>query len=87
MSRVIRQGDRLSSGGTVLQGSGLGGHLQQPLARKGDPVFCPLKDHGHNRIAEGAAHWLLDGRPVALEGHRCECGCTLLSSSDGIEVH
>jgi uncharacterized Zn-binding protein involved in type VI secretion len=31
-------------------------------------------------IAEGSALTTVDGQPVALHGHRCACGCTLVSS-------
>ncbi|MBK4726471.1 PAAR domain-containing protein [Erwinia rhapontici] len=77
MSKVIRKGDTLREyGGKVL-----GGHYQcfgQGLACKGDPVNC--NEHGMTTIAEGSALMKVDGQPVALHGHRCACGCTLVSS-------
>jgi len=77
MRKVIRKGDSLREyGGRVL-----GGHYQcfgQGLARKGDPVRC--NKHGKTTIAEGSALTTVNGQPVALHGHRCACGCTLVSS-------
>ena len=32
------------------------------------------------RIEEGSALSEIDGRALALDGHRCVCGCTLVSS-------
>ncbi|MBW1255595.1 PAAR domain-containing protein [Pantoea allii] len=77
MSKVIRKGDSLREyGGKVL-----GGHYQcfgKGFACKGDPVRC--NKHGVTTIAEGSALTTVDGQPVALHGHRCTCGCTLVSS-------
>jgi uncharacterized Zn-binding protein involved in type VI secretion len=33
-----------------------------------------------NKISEGTAGSIMDGKPVALHGHRCECGCRLVST-------
>ncbi|KOY60252.1 PAAR domain-containing protein [Photorhabdus heterorhabditis] len=78
MPAFIRQGDKTSSGGTVLEGSDLIEFDDIPVARKGDKVSCPK--HGETTIAEGSPDYLDDGRAVALNGHRCACGCTLISS-------
>jgi uncharacterized Zn-binding protein involved in type VI secretion len=77
MNKVIRQGDTLREHG----GKVLGGHYQcfsQGFACKGDPVSC--NKHGMTTIAEGSSRTMMDGQPVALHGHRCACGCTLVSS-------
>lgn len=80
MKGVIRIGDKLSSGGEVLSaGSGLLFNGLE-VAAEGDAVFCPLPGHGLNAIAEGDPGSTRNGRPIVLHGHRCECGCTLLSS-------
>ncbi|WP_171939769.1 PAAR domain-containing protein [Herbaspirillum rubrisubalbicans] len=77
---IIRLGDSTSHGGKVISASqthtigGLG------IARVGDYVSCPHKDHGVNPILEGAPTYLIGGRMVALHGHRAACGCTLISS-------
>ncbi|MCO6060481.1 PAAR domain-containing protein [Pseudomonas sp. MOB-449] len=80
MKGIIRIGDKTTGGGTVLAGStdmifsGLG------AARLGDPVSCPLPGHGPTVIAEGHADFCNGGIPVAFHGHRCACGCLLLTS-------
>ncbi|MCU8820529.1 PAAR domain-containing protein [Klebsiella quasipneumoniae] len=50
------------------------------VARLGDPVSCPIKGHGPTVIAEGHPTFSDHGIPVAFHGHRCACGCILLSS-------
>jgi uncharacterized Zn-binding protein involved in type VI secretion len=80
MRGVIREGDKLSSGGAVHSGASGMQFLGQAVACKGDKVFCPLPGHGENEIAEGDEGSQYQGRPIALDGHRCYCGCTLLTS-------
>jgi uncharacterized Zn-binding protein involved in type VI secretion len=80
MQGIIRIGDKTTGGGSVLSGStamqfgGIG------VAREGDPVLCPIPGHGRTVIAEGHPAFKDDGLPVAFQGHRCACGCTLISS-------
>ncbi|MGH8417733.1 MAG: PAAR domain-containing protein [Pseudomonas sp.] len=80
MRNIIRIGDTTTGGGKVQAGSqdmvfgGIG------VARVGDPVMCPLPLHGLNAIAEGHPHFDDNGVPVAFDGHRCECGCALITS-------
>ena len=80
MKGIIRTGDTHTGGGRVLRGSsnmkfgGIG------VARLGDPVSCPIKGHGPTVIAEGHPTFSDHGIPVAFHGHRCACGCILLSS-------
>lgn len=80
MKNIIRIGDKNTSGGVVESGSitmafgGIG------VARVGDPVICPLPGHGRNAVAEGHPVFKDHGIPVAFQGHRCECGCPLISS-------
>lgn len=64
------------AGGKVLEGRYLCDG--QPIACQGDAVRCNL--HGLTNIAEGSDLVEFDGHPVALHGHRCSCGCTLVSS-------
>ncbi|WP_345774675.1 PAAR domain-containing protein [Pseudomonas sp. PSE14] len=52
--------------------------MGRDVACKGDRVRCAL--HGVNEIAEGDEASRRNGRPIALHGHRCLCGCTLISS-------
>jgi uncharacterized Zn-binding protein involved in type VI secretion len=83
MQSVIRQGDTLLPfGGQVLEG-----HYEyygQPIACQGDAVLCNY--HGVNAIAEGSTLFQADDCPVALHGHRCLCGCTLVSSMPDVWV-
>ncbi|ETS30722.1 hypothetical protein BB987_01295 [Photorhabdus temperata] len=78
MKGIIRIHDKTTHGGQVLSGSqkmkfgGLG------VARKTDPVSCP--EHGNTTIIEGHPTIKDHGLPVAFHGHRCGCGCTLITS-------
>lgn len=80
MQGIIRIGDKTTHGGAVLSGSatmifgGIG------VARKGDKVSCPQRGHGPTIITEGNPDYLDNGIPVAFHGHKCACGCTLISS-------
>ncbi|WAH60234.1 PAAR domain-containing protein [Pseudomonas sp.] len=77
MRPFIRQGDALREyGGKVLRGRYVS--EDKPIACQGDAVQCAR--HGLNHIAEGSDLMTFDGKPVALEGHACACGCTLVSS-------
>lgn len=85
MLKIIRKGDKTTHGGSVLTASttmiygGLG------AARKGDKVSCP--EHGETTIAEGNPDYLdEDGIPISFEGHKCGCGCSLISSFSVAEV-
>lgn len=83
MKNVVRRGDTLREfGGEVLEG-----HYEcqgLPMACLGDAVRC--NRHGATRIAQGSSLTEIDGRPVALDGHRCECGCTLVSSLPDTQI-
>lgn len=80
MLAIVRIGDKTTHGGAVLTGSctmkfgGIG------VARKGDKVSCPKEVHGPTTIVEGNPDYLDQGVPVAFHGHKCGCGCTLISS-------
>ncbi|KHJ68455.1 PAAR repeat-containing protein [Pantoea rodasii] len=77
MANVIRQGDTLREyGGKVLAGHYL--CFGKGIAVIGDAVKC--NKHGMTNIAEGSSLTKVDGQPVALHGHKCACGCTLVSS-------
>ncbi|HHC1501906.1 TPA: PAAR domain-containing protein, partial [Klebsiella pneumoniae] len=54
------------------------------IAVKGDAVKC--NKHGMTKIVEGSSLTKVDGQPVALHGHRCACGCTLVSSNPDCRV-
>ncbi|MDW5418592.1 PAAR domain-containing protein [Iodobacter sp. CM08] len=50
------------------------------VAREGDMVSCPIQGHGSCPIIEGDPSWDVDGKAVALEGHKTACGAVLFSS-------
>lgn len=80
MFQFIRKGDKTTHGGSVQTCSetmiigGIG------VARKGDKVSCPKPGHGTTTIIEGNPEFLDHGVPVAFHGHKCGCGCSLISS-------
>jgi uncharacterized Zn-binding protein involved in type VI secretion len=78
-------GDPTDHGGVVISGSPRQRIGQKPIARLGDQVNCPQKypnlaPHGVNAIVEGDPTLLIDGIPVALEGHKTACGCSLIGT-------
>lgn len=78
MRGLIRVGDKLSSGGEVVSASRGMSFMGRDVACQGDRVRCPA--HGVSFIAEGDSGSKRNGRPIALHGHRCACGCTLMTS-------
>lgn len=76
--RIIVVGDPTSHGGHVITGADNNTVMDKPIARLGDLVECPA--HGVNPIVEGEASYDIGGRPVALEGHRTECGSLLIAT-------
>lgn len=78
MKGIIRIGDKNTGGGSVLSGSTKMKFMGTGVARQGDPVSCSI--HGQNSIAEGHPTFKDNGIPVALNGHRCACGCVLIAS-------
>ena len=80
MRRVIRLGDSTSHGGKVTSACNwftVGGIA---VARQGDNCTCPKKGHNNCKIAEGDPNYVIEGRPVALEGHKTTCGAVLIAS-------
>lgn len=80
MSRVIRLGDPTTHGGKVVSAAPCSSAGDIPIARLGDKVTCPIPGHGTTTIVEGDPNWLIDGIPVALEGHKTSCGASLIST-------
>ncbi|PWU29043.1 PAAR domain-containing protein [Pseudomonas sp. RW407] len=77
MKPVVRVGDPLRPyGGEVLEGRYLA--FGKPLAYLGARARC--NKHGMTRIGQGASLSTLGGQAVALDGHLCECGCTVVST-------
>lgn len=85
MKRVIRLGDPTSHGGVVVSASPTTVINGKPVARVGDTVTCPIKGHGTVVIVEGDSSWSVDGRAVALEGHKTSCGASLISTLPSLE--
>ena len=80
MKKVIRIGDQSSHGGVVVSGASKTMMFGKAVALLGDKVSCPIPGHGVCPIVEGDPGWLVDGKPVALEGHKTACGAALISS-------
>ena len=80
MKGVIRLGDSTSHGGKVIAASGTAFVHGIAVARKGDACLCPINGHSPCVIAEGDPMVLVDGIPVAFQGHKTSCGATLTSS-------
>lgn len=79
---VIVEGDPLSSGGYVVSGSGFSMNGIN-AALLGDPVFCTIAGHGKGEIIEGKENFSMNNKPVALDGHKVSCGCTLIAKTSG----
>ncbi|MFT3847630.1 MAG: PAAR domain-containing protein [Propionivibrio sp.] len=77
---VIRLGDPTTHGGQVVSASATRFINGKQVARKGDQVTCPIPGHDTVTIIEGDPLWTDDGKPIALEGHKCSCGCSLIST-------
>lgn len=80
MKGVIRLNDPTSHGGKVLAAAPNTTVLGVAVARMGDKCMCPIKGHDKCAIAEGDPNVLIDGVPVAFEGHKTTCGATLIST-------
>lgn len=81
MKGVIRLGDATSHGGKVIAASGTAIVNGIAVARQGDRCICPIKGHSTCVIVEGDPLVLIDGVPVAFDGHKTSCGATLISSA------
>jgi uncharacterized Zn-binding protein involved in type VI secretion len=80
MKGIIRIGDKTTHGGQVLSGSSKMKFAGIGVARVGDPVSCPINGHGPTTIIEGHPTIKDNGAPVAFHGHKCACGCALVTS-------
>lgn len=82
MINVIRLGDETSHGGKVVEVTAT--HITVEgiaVARVGDLCSCPVKGHDDCKIAEGNPGHVIDGIPVAYDGHKTTCGATLIAST------
>jgi len=82
--RVIRLGDPTTHGGKVVSASAVTTIFGKPVARMGDKATCPIPGHGTVTIVEGDPDWTDDGKPISLEGHKCSCGCSLISTLSNV---
>lgn len=82
---VVRLGDPTSHGGTVVSAAGNYSIMGKPVARMGDKCTCPLPGHSNCVIVEGDPTWTIDGRHVALEGHKLSCGGVVLSTLGNLD--
>lgn len=80
MRGVIRLNDPTSHGGKVVSAAPVSKVMGVAVARKGDRCTCPLPGHGVCVIQEGDSAVLIDGVPVAFEGHKTSCGAVLIST-------
>ena len=81
MIDLIRLGDATDHGGKVISASRTMDFDGKAVARKGDHVKCPQHpDVNPNVILEGDAKITDHGVPVARQGHKATCGCSLISS-------
>ena len=83
--KIIVLGDGTDHGGKVVTGSPTHDIGGRAIARLGDLVNCPQcypggKPHGVNKIVTAHATLTVGGRPVAVQGCKTECGCTLAGS-------
>ncbi|WP_293935777.1 PAAR domain-containing protein [Iodobacter sp.] len=85
MKKVIRIGDDTSHGGVVVSGAAHRNMFGKAVARVGDMVSCPIPGHGSCPIIEGDPSWNIDGKAVALEGHKTACGAVLFSSMPEVD--
>ncbi len=85
MKHVIRIGDQTSHGGKVVSAAANFDIMGKQVARLGDKCTCPQRGHDGCVIVEGDSSWLIDGIPVALEGHKTSCGAVLISSLGNLE--
>ena len=74
-------GSASDHGGRVITGQSTYLIDDQPAACQGDLHECPIKGHGVTPILEGAANFLIDGRPAAYVGCRTGCGATLIQGA------
>jgi uncharacterized Zn-binding protein involved in type VI secretion len=75
---LIRLGDKLSHGGSVVEASPHSDSGGIGIARVGDKASC--SKHGTVTIATGDATMLVDGKPAARHGDKTSCGATLIAS-------
>ncbi|MEZ2864357.1 PAAR domain-containing protein [Proteus terrae] len=71
--KIILKNDTTNTKGTVLNGSLLAKQIHE-IACLGDEVYCPACQQ-KGKIIEGDTMMKINTIPVALEGHKVQCGC------------
>ncbi|WP_083339097.1 PAAR domain-containing protein [Chromobacterium sphagni] len=84
MKPVIRLGDPTSHGGRVVSASSTTTMFGKAVAVVGDSVTCPKQGHVNCTIVEGDPSWTIDGKGIALDGHKVSCGATLISTLSNV---
>lgn len=80
-------GDSTNHGGKVIAGSPQSTIEGKPIARVGDQVTCPQKDHGGvTTIISGDPTCLIDGKPAARDGDMTACGAKLIASQGNVST-
>lgn len=87
MPYVIRLGDPTSHGGKVIS-AGASDYLVDGIAvvRVDDLCSCPIPGHGVTNVVEGDADYIVEGKPVALAGHKTGCGAQLISTIGNYDI-
>ncbi|WP_409310949.1 PAAR domain-containing protein [Pectobacterium sp. B1J-3] len=83
---IVRLGDKLSSGGSVISASSTMILEGKKAVLVGDAVSCPIKGHGVNKIVEGDPSWISDGKPVVTHQCKCQCGCYVIASLQPVNI-
>ncbi|SEN09557.1 Zn-binding Pro-Ala-Ala-Arg (PAAR) domain-containing protein, incolved in TypeVI secretion [Duganella sp. CF517] len=81
--KIITLGDSTDHGGKVSSGSPTRDIGGKPIARLGDEVQCAQlypggAPHGVNKIITAHETLTAWGIPVAVEGSKAACGCSLI---------
>ena len=73
-------GDKTNHGGVVISASETTDCNGKGIARIGDKVTCPKKEHGKvTTIVTGDSTAIIDGRPAARHGDKTACGASLIA--------
>jgi uncharacterized Zn-binding protein involved in type VI secretion len=76
----ISLGDPTSHGGQVVSATSNTKLFGKEVACVGDRVSCPKDGHSNCVIVEGSDFWKINGKKVALHGHRTSCGAVLIAT-------
>ncbi|MGV3346567.1 PAAR domain-containing protein [Enterobacteriaceae bacterium LUAb1] len=83
---VVLLGDKTSHGGKVIFAAANITLDGKKAALAGDMVSCPAEGYGNNPIVKGSPHRSFNGRAVVVDGCKCQCRCTVISSAQNSTV-